>query len=212
MWLTCFVFFLSSVDTQMSLNPDFSLPQFEVSNEMSSEHERVSFCLHFGLLHAWAHTLQVIYTYTCTHIHTHTCARKRTHQDRYVHVLWSLLLVTPVYRECALCPCVYVHMFVYESEFNNTVEPPNKGHFGDWHKFSWFVLCREIIPFGRFKMYCRNYTGTVSRVLCREVYYTVSSSGRVHYQRFTVCLHCHVSCRVHIFRWYMCVLVDIVFV
>ena len=33
-------------------------------------------------------------------------------------------------------------------------------------------------------MYCRNYTGTVSLVLCREVYYTVSSCGRVHYQRF----------------------------
>ena len=31
-------------------------------------------------------------------------------------------------------------------------------------------------------MYCRNYTVTVSRVLCREVYYTVSFFGRVHYQ------------------------------
>ena len=35
-------------------------------------------------------------------------------------------------------------------------------------------------------MYCRNYTGTVSHVLCREVYYTVSLFGRVHYQR----VHC----------------------
>ena len=35
-------------------------------------------------------------------------------------------------------------------------------------------------------MYCRNYTGTVSHVLCREVYCTLSVSGRVHYQRF----HC----------------------
>ena len=33
-------------------------------------------------------------------------------------------------------------------------------------------------------MYCRNYTGTVSRVLCREVYYTVSFLGRVHYRSF----------------------------
>ena len=32
-------------------------------------------------------------------------------------------------------------------------------------------------------MYCRNYTGTVSDVLCREVCYTVSLFGRVHYQR-----------------------------
>ena len=31
-------------------------------------------------------------------------------------------------------------------------------------------------------MYCRNYTGTVSPVLYREVYYTVSLFGRVHYQ------------------------------
>ena len=37
-------------------------------------------------------------------------------------------------------------------------------------------------------MYCRNYTGTVSRVLCREVYYTESLFGRVHYQR----LHCSI--------------------
>ena len=33
-------------------------------------------------------------------------------------------------------------------------------------------------------MYRRNYTGTISHVLCREVYYTVSLFGRVHYQRF----------------------------
>lgn len=33
---------IRNLDTQMSLNPDFSLPQFEVSNEMSSEHERRS--------------------------------------------------------------------------------------------------------------------------------------------------------------------------
>ena len=36
-------------------------------------------------------------------------------------------------------------------------------------------------------MYCRNYTGTVSHVLCREVYYTVSLCERVHYRRF----HCN---------------------
>ena len=35
-------------------------------------------------------------------------------------------------------------------------------------------------------MYCRNCTGTVSLVLCGEVYYTESLLGRVHYQRF----HC----------------------
>ena len=31
------------------------------------------------------------------------------------------------------------------------------------------VLCREVVLFGKFKMYCRNCTGTVSCVLCREV-------------------------------------------
>ena len=33
-------------------------------------------------------------------------------------------------------------------------------------------------------MYCRNYTGTVSRVLCREVYYTVS-----FVERFIILCH-----------------------
>ena len=34
-------------------------------------------------------------------------------------------------------------------------------------------------------MYCRNYTGPVSHVLCREAY-SVFLPGRVHYRRF----HC----------------------
>ena len=33
-------------------------------------------------------------------------------------------------------------------------------------------------------MYCRNYIGTRSHVLCREVYYILFLFGRVHYQRF----------------------------
>ena len=35
-------------------------------------------------------------------------------------------------------------------------------------------------------MYCRNYTGTVSHVLCREVYYTVSLFGESTIGSFTV--------------------------
>ena len=35
-------------------------------------------------------------------------------------------------------------------------------------------------------MHCRNYTGTISCVLCREVYYTVPLFGRAHHRRFTV--------------------------
>ena len=49
-------------------------------------------------------------------------------------------------------------------------------------------------------MYCRNNTGTLSRVLCREVYYAVSLFGRVHHQRFfctyiityCICVKCEV--------------------
>ena len=48
------------------------------------------------------------------------------------------------------------------------------------------ILCREVFLFGRFKMYYRNCTGTVSHVLCREVYSSMSLFGRVHYRRF----HC----------------------
>ena len=33
----------------------------------------------------------------------------------------------------------------------------------------------------------RNYTGTLSCVLCREDYYAVSIFERVHYQRFVLC-------------------------
>ena len=40
-------------------------------------------------------------------------------------------------------------------------------------------------------MYCRNYTGTISCVLCREVHHTVSLFGRVHYQRFC-CMYQYV--------------------
>ena len=42
-------------------------------------------------------------------------------------------------------------------------------------------------------MYCRNYAGTVNRVLCREVCYTVSLFGRALYQRF----HCIPEHRPH---------------
>ena len=42
-------------------------------------------------------------------------------------------------------------------------------------------------------MYCRNYTGSVSHVLCREVYCTVPLLGRVHYQR----VHCASAIRVN---------------
>ena len=72
-----------------------------------------------------------------------------------------------------------------------TVKTPNEGHLEYDINISYFVLCREVFHFGSLKMYCRNYTGTISHVLCREVYYTVSSFGRVHYQRCTVTSYRH---------------------
>ena len=61
-----------------------------------------------------------------------------------------------------------------------TVGPPNKGHFGD------NMNSADLFFVERFKMYCTNCTGAVSPVLCREVYFTVSIFGRVHYGRSTV--------------------------
>ena len=69
-----------------------------------------------------------------------------------------------------VCMCVYVymciayvhaHMHAHVNECNSG--PPNKGHFGDIiESADLIVLCREVFFFGTFKMYCRNYTGTVS--------------------------------------------------
>ena len=44
-------------------------------------------------------------------------------------------------------------------------------------------------------MYCRNYTATLSHVLCREVHCTVSLLERVHYQRF----HCILKLEMNLF-------------
>ena len=71
--------------------------------------------------------------------------------------------------------------FVIRGSTVCTVRPPNKGHFWNDVNSSYFCsLYTEVYPFGRIKMYCRNYTGTLSCVLSREVYCTVSLFGRVH--------------------------------
>ena len=72
-----------------------------------------------------------------------------------------------------------------------TVEPPNKGHFEGQQNPATYIrnlfFVERFSPLGGSKCtYDRNETRTTSRVLCREVYYTVSIFGRVHYQRF----HC----------------------
>ena len=96
---------------------------------------------------------------------------------------------------------------VYETSINSyTVEPPNKGHIGEY-KFSCFLLVIERLSSFRVSQCIKTMGniiyGTSSSVLCREVYCTVSLligtlynkplySGtseifqRVHYQRF----HC----------------------
>ena len=60
-----------------------------------------------------------------------------------------------------------------------TEEPPNKGHLGVGINSADLFLEERFSSLGarRFKMYCRNFTGTISCVLCREVCYTVSLFG-----------------------------------
>ena len=85
------------------------------------------------------------------------------------------------------------------------MEPPNNGHFGA----ALFVLCKEVVLFGRLKVYIkhyiyiqRNYFGTSSFVLCREAHTAcVSLFRRAHYWRFyctlyvLYCVHaCIVFC------------------
>ena len=54
------------------------------------------------------------------------------------------------------------------------------------------VLCREVFLSGRFKMYCRNYTGTISHVLCREVF--LSGRFNMYFRNYTGTIS-HVLCR-----------------
>ena len=56
-----------------------------------------------------------------------------------------------------VCVCVCVRVCVHVV---NIGEPPNKGHFGDnIDSADLFFVELEVFVFGRFKMYCRNYTG-----------------------------------------------------
>ena len=62
------------------------------------------------------------------------------------------------------------------------MEPPNKGYFGD-------NINSAVLSFVESGSKCittigKQIFGTLTRVLCREVYYTVSLSRRVHYRRF----------------------------
>ena len=65
-----------------------------------------------------------------------------------------------------------------------TVEPPNKGHVGDNINSAVVSLVERLSSFGGSKCIRTIRKQTLNCVLCREVYYTVSLSRRVHYRRF----------------------------
>ena len=74
-----------------------------------------------------------------------------------------------------------------------TVEPraPNKGHVGDNINSAVLSFVDRLSSFGGSKCIIatcigRTMFGTLAYVFCKEVYYTVSLSRRVHYRRF----HC----------------------
>ena len=55
------------------------------------------------------------------------------------------------------------------------------------YKFKSFVLCREVLfseVHNVLEPLANQLFGTLKSVLCREVYYIVSLSRRVHYRRF----------------------------
>ena len=72
-----------------------------------------------------------------------------------------------------------------------TMEPPNKGHFGDNINSAVLSFVERFPSSRRFRSIRtigKQIFGTLNCVLCREVYYTVSLSRRVHYRRF----HCMI--------------------
>ena len=82
---------------------------------------------------------------------------------------------------------------MYNTAHKNTVEPPNKGHVGDNINSAVVFFVERLSSFGDLK--CIRSIGkhsfwTLNCVLCREVYYTVSLSRRVHYR----CIHAPIDC------------------
>ena len=84
----------------------------------------------------------------------------------------------------------YIHALYYV--FSITVEPPNKGHVGDNINSAVLSFVERLSSFGGSKCIRaigKTIFGTSTCVLCREVYYIVSLSRRVHYQKF----HCNLE-------------------
>ena len=102
------------------------------------------------------------------------------------------------------CLCVYYTNSKFEHHwnaiFNIIVKPPNKGHIEDNINS---LIVERLSSSQRLSMYrnCKegSFFGTSSSVPCREVFYIVSLSQRVHYQRFhytelsyACCIHVHL--------------------
>ena len=101
----------------------------------------------------------------------HTHAEPMVTEYPAVHVVDSLLY--------SILHCTYMHV--------HTVEPPNKGDFGDNINSAVVSFVERLSSFGGSNACIRTIgktaVGTLTCVLCREVYYTVSLSRRVHYRR-----------------------------
>jgi len=77
-------------------------------------------------------------------------------------------------------------------------------------KFSCYTRCKEVVCFSEvqnvLKLYGNQLFGTLKGVICREIYYIMSLSWRVHYHRFSCIwlfqitipkLKIPISCSVH---------------
>ena len=93
-----------------------------------------------------------------------------------MHVLnnkcFGIMYLTTWY-EVNLSECTCTKYLEYDS---NTVEPPNKGHFGCNINSDVVSFVERLSSLRRFKKYWKQMFGTLTCVLCREVYYIVPLS------------------------------------
>ena len=96
--------------------------------------------------------------------------------------------------QCHTRMSFYTHVTVNISQgtriqWNLQIKDTRQGQY----KFTSFVLCREVVLFlevvSVLKLQGRQFFGTSSSVPCREVFYIVPLSRRVHYRRF----HCNFN-------------------
>ena len=78
------------------------------------------------------------------------------------------------------------------------MEPLNKGHFGDSINSADLFFVERFSSLGGSKCYCRNYTGAISRVLCKRFVILCPYLGESTIGVFTV-ENIHVSICVHMY-------------